>query len=131
MQTGSNTRSKAKKSARAVLGKQGEERVASMLEKKGFTIVEKNYRQRFGEIDLIAQKGNLLVFVEVKTRRSATFDVSQVVTRSKQKKIIMVAQYYLAGHTNDERACRFDVAVIEHEGGEIIYIPDAFTTQNY
>ncbi len=110
------------------LGLYGEELVAQHLQKDGFTILEKNYRQRCGEIDIIAQKNDLLVFVEVKLRRSEYFDLSHVITRSKQRKIITTAKIYLAYNKVDDTACRFDVAFVTytHKNPDILYIPHAF-----
>jgi putative endonuclease len=109
-------------------GSQGEQLVARKLEAQGFTIVEQNYRQRYGEIDLIASKASLLVFVEVKARKSALFDPTTLVTPTKQEKIIAVAQAYLVARRLDEHACRFDIAVVTatQPNPHIVYIADAF-----
>lgn len=116
---------------RTLLGKAGEERVAQYLEKHGFSILEKNYAQRTGEIDLIACKGELLVFVEVKMRTETSFDLCEVITYSKQKKIISVAKNYLARHDQDHttKSCRFDVALIDNATNRLTYLPDAFRDQ--
>jgi len=110
---------------RKQLGVEGELMVARSLERQGFTIKEKNYRKPYGEIDVIAKKKNLLIFVEVKRRKNQGFDLSQLITLSKQKKIIRVAQEYIARHNYDETYCRFDIALID--GEKLNYIPDAFT----
>ena len=89
------------------LGKEGEERVAHYLERYGFTILAKNYAQRTGEIDIIASKDDLIVFVEVKLRTKAHFDLSDVITYSKQKKIIGVAKYYLARNEHETKSIYF------------------------
>ncbi len=112
------------------LGNAGEKLVARYLEKDGFTVMACNYARAYGEIDLIVRKGNLLAFVEVKTRRSAsTFDMTELITRSKQRKIITVAKDFLAHHTNNDTECRFDVALVTQAPGgpDICYIPNAFT----
>ena len=69
------------------LGNAGEQAVASYLEEKGFTVHQCNFATRRGEVDVIAGKDDLLVFVEVKTRQNEYFPLSQLITRSKQKRI--------------------------------------------
>ena len=110
------------------LGQTGENLVAIMLKKDGFIILHKNYRKRYGEIDLIASKGDLLVFVEVKMRKNPKFDLGYLITHSKQKKITMVAKEYIARYNHDQKTCRFDVALIKgtQEKHSITYIPNAF-----
>ena len=109
------------------LGNQGEDLVAKNLEQHGFTIKHRNYRKCYGEIDIIAHKDDLLVFVEVKYRKQAFFEASQLVPRSKQKKIIMVAKEYMARYDHAEKVCRFDIALVE--GEKLTYIPHAFTEE--
>ncbi len=110
------------------IGNKGEQLVAEKLVDQGFSILARNYKKRYGEIDVIACKDDLLVFVEVKTRKHASFDLTQVITRSKQKKIVTVAKEFLATHTITDKICRFDVALLEQKAGalEICYIPNAF-----
>lgn len=111
------------------LGKQGEQYVARYLESQGFALVAHNYVRKAGEIDIIAQKKDLLVFVEVKTRYGdPLFDMTELIGYSKQKKIITVAKQFLALHNITEVSCRFDVALlVQHsEAFELNYIPDAF-----
>lgn len=95
------------------LGKSGEDIVAHKLEQEGFAILHKNYRRRFGEIDIIATKKDLLIFVEVKMRKNPQFDLAYLIGPSKQKKIISVAKAYLARYDHYGKVCRFDVALIE------------------
>jgi len=109
---------------RKVLGALGEDLVAKNLEQQGFTIQHRNYRRRYGEVDIIADKDDVLVFVEVKCRKHAYFDVSQLVPWSKQKKIIMVAKDYIARYDHAEKVCRFDVALVE--GEKLTYLENAF-----
>ena len=120
-------------STTTALGTQAELLIAQHLKQQGFTILAHNYTQRCGEIDLIAQKKELLVFVEVKCRRSNYFDMAEVVTRSKQKKIIRTAQYFLCATKREESVCQFDVALVTYtpdNKSEITYIPHAFTAQD-
>lgn len=109
-------------------GAEGEEFVAHYLQKQGFKIVARNYTKRYGEIDLIAQQGEILAFVEVKTRAREYENITGIITRSKQKKMIMVAKAYMAQHNVIDKYCRFDVAFIQTINGvqEISYIPNAF-----
>ncbi|NRB21393.1 YraN family protein [Candidatus Dependentiae bacterium] len=108
------------------LGNAGETLVAQQLISQGFTLLAKNYRRRTGEVDLIASKKDIIAFVEVKTRKNKYFDLSTVITRSKQRKIIMAAKEYLVRHDHYDKVCRFDVALVEN-GNQITYIPNAFT----
>ena len=117
---------------RSELGKAGEDIVAKKLEQNGFSILHKNYTQRFGEIDLIAGKGDLIVFVEVKMRKKTGYELEYLITPSKQKKIILVAKQYMAKYDIDDKVCRFDVALIEgtENNYNLKYIPDAFQEEN-
>ncbi|MFC1842212.1 YraN family protein [Candidatus Dependentiae bacterium] len=110
------------------LGKAGEKIVAKKLANTGFTILHKNYTQRYGEIDIIASKDDLLVFVEVKMRKNPIFDLEYLITRQKQKKIIKVASQYIARYNHTEKTCRFDVALIKgtETNYALTYIPNAF-----
>ena len=94
-------------------GKRGEELAAVYLQAQGYTILEKNYQLRDGEIDLIAKEGNCLCFVEVKMRTQDEFgDGSEAVDVRKQKRIIKAATYYLAYTKEPYTEARFDVLVI-------------------
>lgn len=114
---------------RAQLGTYGEDLVSKKLEQDGFSIVDRNYRKQFGEIDIIATKPELIVFVEVKMRRRSYFHLSELITYSKQQKIISVANYYLARYNHTDKVAQFDVALVEYKADEatITYIPNAFT----
>jgi len=120
------------------LGFTGENIVAQFLEKNGYKIVAKNFSSKFGEIDIIAEKYEFLVFVEVKTRKICYFPISSVVTPSKQKKIIKTAKYFLMKKNINifDKVCRFDVATLlygsgrhEHDHFQIDYIENAFWEQ--
>ena len=90
------------------IGKLGENKAAKFLKKAGYKIVCQNFRNRYGEIDIIAKDKNCLVFVEVKTRTSTDFGyAAEAVNYRKQKKIISVAEAYL----NYKYNCymRFDI----------------------
>jgi putative endonuclease len=118
----------------SALGIFGENLVAQTLINQGFTILERNYRRFNGEIDIIAHQKELLIFVEVKTRRSSYFDLSLVITPSKQNKIIAAAKLYLtASKDHYTKICRFDVALVQGDPAmpEITYIPNAFMESSY
>ncbi len=91
-------------------GKTGEDHAASFLQEKGFTILERNYRQKCGEIDIVAQDGKTLVFVEVKTRKTISFGSPfEAVTRNKQQQIARTAQDYICRKKLTNSPARFDV----------------------
>jgi putative endonuclease len=108
------------------VGQQGEHYVADWLLTKGFKLYAQNYRIRGGEIDIIAGKENLIVFVEVKTRLNDYFALSEVITQQKQRIIIRTAKQYLREHKmHVDTIIRFDVALV-HAGKPLNYIADAF-----
>ena len=113
-------------------GKIGEDYTASLLENRGWQILERNYHSRYGEIDIIARDGQYIVFVEVKTRRSTglTHPLAAV-TKAKQQKLIKTALLYLSEHPEAQSLdCRFDVAgVTTDSAGTVLhmdYIENAF-----
>ncbi len=114
------------------LGAEGERAAKAFLRAEGFRILHENYSTPLGEIDLIAREGDVVVFVEVKSRASREFGPPQSsVTLTKQRQIVKVAGLFLQREGLPEAACRFDVvAVTFEEGGgrpEILLIRDAFT----
>jgi putative endonuclease len=112
-----------------LIGQRGEEAVAKYLEQQEYTILAHNYRQRCGEIDLIAQLGEVLCFVEIKTRTTEHFPISQVVTKAKQQKIIKTAKWYILTNKISNKVLRFDVAIVtgKVDAFTIRYLPNAFT----
>ncbi len=100
-----------------ILGERGERLAENYLKARGYKILERNFRIKLGEIDLIARHGDSICFVEVKTR--AGFDVPQeAVSRPKQRRLIRMAQAYLKSKfdTIDIRS-RFDVVAVEEREG--------------
>lgn len=90
-------------------GELGEKFAAEQLSRDGYDILERNYHTRYGEIDIIAQKGGILAFVEVKTRaKDFLARPCEAVNFSKQKKLITSAKIYLAERGTDKQP-RFDV----------------------
>ena len=96
---------------RAQLGRDAEQFVATQLEKDGFAILARNYRIAQGEIDLIAMRKDLLVFVEVKMRKDNYFDLGDVITYGKQRKIIAIAKGYMGYRDNQKESYRFDMTL--------------------
>ena len=95
------------------LGDQGERHAARFLKRLGYRILHQQYRSRFGEIDLVAQDGNCLVFGEVKTRRSDTAGHPvEAITRAKQTQLTRLALHYLKSHGQLESPARFDVVAV-------------------
>jgi putative endonuclease len=114
---------------RQVLGRRGERTAAEFLERAGLRILERRFRLRRGEIDLIALEADLVVFVEVKTRRGSAYGFpAESVTASKRRKLARAALAFLARRGWHERACRFDVIEIIEAGQatRIRHIRDAF-----
>ncbi len=110
------------------LGNWGEEYSVIYLQKKGYEVVERNYRFQKNEIDIIAKFGNNLIIVEVKTRQTAEIgEPWRAVTKSKQKQIIKVANQYVQAKQVDLDV-RFDIVSIVHNSyrTEIEHIEGAF-----
>jgi len=96
------------------LGKKGERLAARHLQRQGYRIIERSYRCAIGEIDLIAKKGDYLVFVEVKTRSDEKFGKPfESVDERKQTKIRKIADLYYSNLRDKNITCRFDVLSIE------------------
>ena len=119
---------------RQILGKSGEEAAFEFLRKKGYRILERNYKTPLGEIDIIAQDRDRLVFVEVKSLSDTSYIFPQeMLNKKKQEQIIRVALSYLKAKGLKNVDCRFDcVAVIFSLGKEpeIELIKDAFQSDN-
>ncbi len=107
------------------LGKKGEKQAQNYLKKNGWKILQTNWRNPFGEVDIIAKKGDTVVFIEVKTRLSDAFGApSEAVQKTRKLKYIRGANYYFYNKTVD-CTVRFDI--IEIFNGEINHIENAFT----
>jgi len=99
---------------RKALGALGEKRAREFLKKRGYRIVETNFRCREGEIDIIARDKDYLVFVEVRTRTGSQFGTpEESITFAKREKLTSVALAYLQTHKNLPSLWRFDVVAIE------------------
>lgn len=98
---------------RLVFGKRGEKAAEEYLKKQGYRILKRNYRTKVGEIDLIAEHNNILVFIEVKSRTDAALEHPfMAVTPKKQKKIAQTARSFLAQNKVGDRQIRFDVVSV-------------------
>jgi putative endonuclease len=106
-------------------GQEAEGRAAKYLQRQGLRIVERNWRCRFGEIDLVARDADCLVFVEVRLRGSSSFGgAAGSIDQRKRRKLVAAANLYLAARRID-CACRFD-AVLLGADGAMEWLRDAF-----
>ncbi len=115
------------------IGKTGEEKACRYLKRRGYEILERNYRIRNGELDIVAQKHDELVFVEVKTRTSCEFGTpAEAVNGYKQQHLLHTARHYIHTHQLYDKAARFDVIEVRLEGKGLMqkttihHIPNAF-----
>lgn len=114
---------------RKILGGSGEKLAAAHLKKKGYEIVELNWRCRLGEIDLIAKTAGVLAFCEVKSRRGAGFGSPfEAITSSKQARLRRLGEYYWSFKTDRSLTVRFDAIAVLYDGEslEIDHIENAF-----
>ena len=117
--------------SRVMLGKIGEDLACRELEGRGYAILARRYRQRAGELDIIARDGPTVVFVEVKAREGREFgDAVEAVTSLKRRRMTRVALEYLVRHRLTHCPCRFDVVSIhmENEQPVIELYKNAFST---
>ncbi|HUH03601.1 MAG TPA: YraN family protein [Kofleriaceae bacterium] len=106
-------------------GRHNEDRACEELVRRGYDIVERNYRCKLGELDVVARDGRTLVFVEVRSRSSARLGSAlETIGIAKQRRIARVAQHYLMVRRPRFDTCRFDVIGIT--AGELVLIKDAF-----
>ena len=107
-------------------GQAAEALAADYLRCHGLSILERNFRCRFGEIDLIAQDGETVVFVEVRMRGRSNFGgAAESITARKRERLRKTARFYLAGLRTLPR-CRFDALLVSGTGSNIDWIRDAF-----
>ena len=111
------------------IGDRGEDLALRYLRGRGYTLLERNYRTRSGEIDLILRHGPVLVFVEVKLRRGTGFgEPAEAVTPRKQERIRACAEQYLASREPDFEEARFDVVgiLLRDSTPKVSHLKDAF-----
>ena len=115
---------------RKLFGQAGESAAEEYLRRKGYRILARNLRSPLGELDLVAEDGQVLVFVEVKARRTDVFGGAiHAVHHRKQGKLIQLAAQYLARHHIKNRLCRFDVVLLQGSDAvapQIEHIQNAF-----
>lgn len=119
---------------RKALGAIGEEAAVRFLRRRGYRIRDRNFRCRLGELDLIAEHRGTIVFVEVKTRTTAEFGAPfEAISPFKQRRLTLLATYYLVRRGLLDRPCRFDaVSVVVSPDGRVQRIdvlPDAFVPE--
>ena len=103
---------------KSIRGKLGEDLGVAWLTARGMQILQRNFRCKIGEIDIIGQEGDMLVFVEVRGRsRGGRGSPVETVGPKKRQKLRRVAAYYLALHGKFDEPCRFDVVSIVYDGG--------------
>ena len=111
------------------LGRKGEALARRYYEKNGYTVLEMNYRTRMGEVDVIAQKGGLYVFCEVKARSGGPYAPREEVTAAKRRRVMLAAQHNVAVQLGREAEMRFDVAEVIWQEGNFLFrcIENAFS----
>jgi len=113
-----------------IIGNEGENRAADFLKSRGFSIIERNWRTKGGEIDIIAYKNDMIVFVEVKTLPNGTIDMIQrELNNQKRERILKISKRFLLNHRQYSNSyVRYDVIVIDMPGFDPVYhIENAFT----
>jgi putative endonuclease len=121
---------------RKVLGRQGELVAAWFLRLKFYRILERNFCVRRGELDIVAERGGCLVFVEVKTRRSANYGhPGLAIDQRKRQRLCRAARMYLARHRLADRDCRFDAILVDLSRGwfrpKLQHIVNAFSVGGF
>ena len=116
--------------SRHQFGQASEAWAEQYLRAKGYRILERNLRTSLGELDLVAEDAGVLVFVEVKARSSEAFGGALLaVDRRKQAKLVRLASQYLAQRHLSDKACRFDVVLVQGQPsapGQIEHLQNAF-----
>lgn len=112
-------------------GKRAEDAAVRALKARGYRILHRNYRERLGELDIIAEDREALVFVEVRSKsEGGPLRPIETIVPSKRRRLIALAQLYLAKHNTAERACRFDVVEVtlnsEGKVSSLEVLADAF-----
>jgi putative endonuclease len=119
---------------RLSLGERGEMAACGFLKEKGYKILDKNYKCKIGEIDVVAQRDGRLAFIEVKTRTSPRFGMPQeAVDPRKQEKIFKLAQWYMKEKKLEKMSIAFDVVAVlwrENQAPEIRLIANAYEKQD-
>lgn len=117
---------------RHLLGQRGEALAEAHLTAEGYRVLARNFRCRFGEVDLVADHGGVVVFVEVKTRRGGRAGTgAEAVGPFKRRRLVQAARYFLAVHGLAAAPCRFDVVSLDvgAAGTRVEVLRDAFPAQ--
>jgi putative endonuclease len=110
-------------------GEEGESLAAEYFAERGYRVLERNYKSQLGELDLVAEKGLQLVFVEVRSRSYVSFGYpEETISRAKRRKLSLVALHYVVSRRLTERVIRFDVLAVipTRSGPRVEHIEDAF-----
>ncbi len=108
-------------------GKYGENLASKYLELEGYRLIDRNYRNKIGEIDIICTKGDLLIFAEVKSRTSSKYGFPrEAVGKKKQEKIRRISSLYLIKRKLNKIQCRYDVLEVNLKTEKINHIINAF-----
>jgi putative endonuclease len=103
--------------ARRVVGRSGEDAAAAWYEAAGYEVLDRNWRVREGELDLVVRRSGTIAFCEVKTRRGDAFGLpAEAVTRRKQQRLRLLAGRWLSEHGSAGSTLRFDVAEVKPSG---------------
>ncbi|MDI9480597.1 MAG: YraN family protein [Syntrophomonadaceae bacterium] len=114
---------------RKQIGKQGEDIAVRYLEQQGYRILNRNYHSRYGEIDVICERQRVIIFVEVKTRRSESYGTAEeAVTRVKQQRLRKTALQFLQQENRPFKDIQFDVIAVRLAGPQAVinHIQNAF-----
>jgi putative endonuclease len=115
--------------ARQRTGKRGEDLACAELTRRGYAVLARRYRTRYGEIDIVARSAGVIVFVEVKARHGSRFgDAAEAITSQKQQRLVAMARDYLARYGLLEAPCRFDIVAVDLAASPalVTVIADAF-----
>ena len=116
------------------LGSIGEKLAVSFLEAKGYRILERNFKSKIGEVDIVAQDKDTVCFIEVKARTTDDFGKAiEAVSTTKQRRLAKVALFYLRKNNLEDVGVRFDVVAIDfdEEDPKIEIIKNAFEVENF
>lgn len=114
---------------RQALGQRGEDLACRALEARGYHILHRRYRTRYGELDIVSEQAGVLVFVEVRARSDGRFGhPATSVDAQKQQRVAAMADAYLGLERQYDRVCRFDVVAVEAHADppRVTIYPDAF-----
>jgi putative endonuclease len=117
------------KPVRRQRGDEAEDAVVAFLAAHGYQVLERNFTCRYGEVDIVAEHGDTLCFIEVRMRSSSTWgDPSATVSFAKQRRVVKAALYYLQRHRRADQMLRFDVVSVLGAAGQakLEHIPNAF-----